>query len=146
MRWHNHTAKSLCVCLVLALSATARDAEHASTSEVKHAAQSVKPHVPALLINLYVVEGHTDTMGSDAVNHELSLKRAITVRDYLIRSGIPASATDVAGLGSSAPLADNTTASGRASKRRVEIVVSGPPLYGEPVQNRVGAGSACCAS
>ena len=76
----------------------------------------------------YVVEGHTDTTGSDAVNRELSLKRAIIVRDYLIRSGIPASATDVAGLGSSAPVADNATASGRASNRRVEIVVSGPPL------------------
>jgi outer membrane protein OmpA-like peptidoglycan-associated protein len=76
----------------------------------------------------YVVEGHTDTTGSDAVNRELSLKRAIVVRDYLIRSGIPASATDVAGLGSSAPMADNSTADGRARNRRVEIVVSGPPL------------------
>jgi outer membrane protein OmpA-like peptidoglycan-associated protein len=76
----------------------------------------------------YVVEGHTDSTGSDAVNRQLSLKRAITVRDYLIRSGIPASATDVAGLGSSAPVADNATASGRAANRRVEIVVSGPPL------------------
>ena len=76
----------------------------------------------------YVVEGHTDTTGSDAVNRELSLKRAIAVRDYLISSGIPASATDVAGLGSSAPMADNSTADGRARNRRVEIVVSGPPL------------------
>jgi outer membrane protein OmpA-like peptidoglycan-associated protein len=62
----------------------------------------------------YVVEGHTDTTGSDAVNRELSLKRAIAVRDYLIRSGIPASAIDVDGLSWSSPIADNSTADGRA--------------------------------
>jgi outer membrane protein OmpA-like peptidoglycan-associated protein len=76
----------------------------------------------------YVIEGHTDSTGSDAVNRELSYKRALVVRDYLIRSGIPASATDVAGLGASTPIADNSTADGRARNRRVEIVVSGPPL------------------
>jgi outer membrane protein OmpA-like peptidoglycan-associated protein len=76
----------------------------------------------------YVVEGHTDSVGREESNRELSLKRAIAVRDYLIGQGIPASATDVAGLGSSAPVADNATAAGRAANRRVEIVVSGPPL------------------
>jgi outer membrane protein OmpA-like peptidoglycan-associated protein len=76
----------------------------------------------------YVIEGHTDSTGSDAANRELSLKRALAVRDYLIASGIPASATDVAGLGSSMPIADNSTSDGRSRNRRVEIVVSGPPL------------------
>ena len=76
----------------------------------------------------YNVEGHTDNTGSDAVNRELSLKRAIAVRDYLIRSGVRASAIDVAGLSWSSPIADNSTADGRARNRRVEIVVSGPPL------------------
>jgi len=76
----------------------------------------------------YLVEGHTDATGSEAVNRELSLKRAIAVRDYLIGSGVPASATDVAGLGSSEPIAENSTSQGRARNRRVEIVVSGPPL------------------
>ena len=76
----------------------------------------------------YIVEGHTDSTGSEAANRELSLKRAISVRDYLIRSGIPASATDVEGMGSSSPIADNATSAGRAANRRVEIVVSGPPL------------------
>ena len=47
----------------------------------------------------YDVEGHTDSTGSAAKNQELSLKRAIAVRDYLIAQGIAASATDVAGLG-----------------------------------------------
>ena len=74
------------------------------------------------------VEGHTDSMGSAAMNQELSLKRAMTVRDYLIAQGVPASKIDVAGLGLSAPIGDNTTTDGRARNRRVEIVVSGAPL------------------
>jgi outer membrane protein OmpA-like peptidoglycan-associated protein len=80
---------------------------------------------PGLRFN---VEGHTDNVGSAAMNTELSLKRAITVRDYLIAQGVPASRIDVAGLGLSAPIGDNTTADGRARNRRVEIVVSGGPL------------------
>ena len=74
------------------------------------------------------VEGHTDSTGSATMNQELSLKRATTVRDYLIAQGVPASRIDVAGLGLSAPIGDNTTTDGRAPIRRVEIVVSGAPL------------------
>ena len=76
----------------------------------------------------FSIEGHTDNMGSVAMNQELSLKRAITVRDYLIEQGVPASRIDVAGLGLSMPVGDNTTTDGRARNRRVEIVVSGGPL------------------
>jgi outer membrane protein OmpA-like peptidoglycan-associated protein len=74
------------------------------------------------------VEGHTDSTGSAATNQELSLKRAMTVRDYLISQGVPASKIDVAGLGPTAPIGDNATTDGRARNRRVEIVVSGLPL------------------
>ncbi len=77
---------------------------------------------PSLRFN---IEGHTDSTGSIATNNELSIKRAMTVRDYLIAHGVPASSIDVAGLGSSTPLGDNTTADGRARNRRVEIVLSG---------------------
>ncbi len=77
---------------------------------------------PGLRFN---VEGHTDSTGSDATNNELSMRRAITVRDYLIAQGVPASSIDVAGLGSSTPLGDNTTADGRSRNRRVDIVLSG---------------------
>jgi outer membrane protein OmpA-like peptidoglycan-associated protein len=80
---------------------------------------------PGLRFN---VEGHTDNTGSATTNSELSLRRAIAVRDYLIGQGVAASAIDVQGLGSSQPVADNTTADGRAKNRRVEIVVSGGPL------------------
>ena len=76
----------------------------------------------------FMVEGHTDNQGSVATNNELSLRRAIAVRDYLIGQGVPASSIDVAGLGSSRPVADNSTADGRARNRRVDIVVSGGPM------------------
>ena len=76
----------------------------------------------------FTVEGHTDNTGTIAKNNELSLRRAIAVRDYLIGQNVAASMIDVAGLGPSRPIADNTTAEGRARNRRVEIVVSGGPL------------------
>ena len=73
----------------------------------------------------FSVEGHTDNVGSVTTNNELSFRRAIAVRDYLIGQRIAASSIDVAGLGSSQPVADNATADGRARNRRVEIVISG---------------------
>ena len=76
----------------------------------------------------FTIEGHTDSTGSVAANNELSLKRAITVRDYLIGQHIAASSIDAQGLGSSQPIADNQTADGRARNRRVEIVISGGML------------------
>jgi outer membrane protein OmpA-like peptidoglycan-associated protein len=76
----------------------------------------------------FEIEGHTDNTGSETTNNELSLRRAITVRDYLIGQRVPASAIDVEGFGSRMPVADNTSADGRARNRRVEIVLSGGPL------------------
>ncbi len=76
----------------------------------------------------FVVEGSTDNVGGEATNIALSLKRAITVRDYLIAQGVPASAIDVKGLGPANPVADNATPAGRASNRRVEIIMSGGPI------------------
>jgi outer membrane protein OmpA-like peptidoglycan-associated protein len=76
----------------------------------------------------FKVEGHTDSVGGVALNDELSLRRAITVRDYLIGQGVAAASIDVAGLGLSRPIGDNSTIDGRARNRRVEIVISGPPL------------------
>jgi len=80
---------------------------------------------PGLRFN---VEGHTDSTGSVSTNRELSMQRAVTVRDYLIAQGVAASSIDVAGLGSSMPAGDNATSDGRARNRRVEIVLSGGPL------------------
>lgn len=76
----------------------------------------------------FQVEGHTDSTGRIETNNELSLRRATAARDYLIGQGVPASSIDVAGLGQSRPIGDNSTSEGRARNRRVEIVISGGPL------------------
>jgi outer membrane protein OmpA-like peptidoglycan-associated protein len=71
------------------------------------------------------VEGHTDNTGSDATNRDLSLRRAMSVRDYLASKGVASSSIDVAGLASDQPIDSNDTREGRARNRRVEIVLSG---------------------
>ncbi|HVY28622.1 MAG TPA: OmpA family protein [Polyangiaceae bacterium] len=70
-----------------------------------------------------VIEGHTDSRGKAADNETLSLKRAESVRTYLVSRGIPSDKITASGLGSSRPVADNGTPDGRANNRRVEIVV-----------------------
>ena len=76
----------------------------------------------------FTIEGHTDNVGSAENNRELSLRRAISVRDYLIGQGVAASAIEVEAFGFERPVADNETAEGRARNRRVEIVITGGPL------------------
>ena len=70
-----------------------------------------------------VVEGHTDAIGSQSRNEELSRRRAESVRDYLVAQGIEEHRVGAVGLGSNRPIADNKTPEGRANNRRVEIVV-----------------------
>jgi outer membrane protein OmpA-like peptidoglycan-associated protein len=71
------------------------------------------------------IEGHTDNVGSLPTNSELSLRRAISVRDYLTSLGVSPNSVEVEGFGPARPVADNGTADGRARNRRVEIVISG---------------------
>jgi outer membrane protein OmpA-like peptidoglycan-associated protein len=71
------------------------------------------------------IEGHTDSTGSDEFNQKLSDQRANAVRKYLIEQGLPDTSLIAVGFGSSMPVADNGTASGRQQNRRVEIIVSG---------------------
>jgi outer membrane protein OmpA-like peptidoglycan-associated protein len=74
------------------------------------------------------IEGHTDNVGTYGMNQELSLRRAISVRDYLIGLGVAPSNIAVEGYGPSRPVANNETSDGRARNRRVEIVISGGML------------------
>lgn len=73
------------------------------------------------------VEGHTDNSGNDAINLPLSKARAQSVRDYLVLNGLEMANIQVAGFGASRPVADNTTESGRAANRRVEVSVTSQP-------------------
>lgn len=71
-----------------------------------------------------VVEGHTDSQGSDKTNEPLSLNRATAVRDYLVTKGVTSEKISAVGKGSTTPITDNRTAESRANNRRVEIVIS----------------------
>lgn len=74
--------------------------------------------------SLITVEGHTDSVGPSGRNHDLSLLRAQEVRGYLVSQGIPIANIRATGLGEERPVASNDTAEGRATNRRVEIVVN----------------------
>jgi outer membrane protein OmpA-like peptidoglycan-associated protein len=76
--------------------------------------------------NRIVVEGHTDSTGSDAYNQKLSEQRAGNVADYLIDRGVRASNVIVYGYGESRPKASNDTPDGRQLNRRVEIHIQAP--------------------
>lgn len=74
------------------------------------------------LVGVKVI-GHTDSVGSDAYNQALSERRAKSVADFLISQDVPADKVTQEGQGESNPVADNSTAEGRAQNRRVEIQV-----------------------
>jgi outer membrane protein OmpA-like peptidoglycan-associated protein len=69
----------------------------------------------------FTVEGHTDSVGSDKLNQDLSDARASAVKDYLVKNGIDEFRLSSKGYGESKPIDKNTTAAGRANNRRVEI-------------------------
>ena len=72
------------------------------------------------------VGGHTDDRGSDATNDALSQRRAESVRDYLVASGVASDRLTAVGYGERRPVADNGNDTGRALNRRVEFVVLNP--------------------
>lgn len=71
------------------------------------------------------ITGHTDSVGTDAANQKLSLRRANAVKQYLSSHGIEATKIKTTGRGKTSPIADNKTAQGRARNRRVEVVITG---------------------
>ena len=73
-----------------------------------------------------LIEGYTDSVGSDDLNQELSEKRAGAVRDALTRRAVPFDHVQVHGLGERYPVASNDTNAGRQQNRRVEVVFSNP--------------------
>jgi outer membrane protein OmpA-like peptidoglycan-associated protein len=70
-----------------------------------------------------VIEGHADSQGSDSFNQRLSEARAKAVKAFLVRNGVASSRLEAEGMGESDPVADNSTPEGRATNRRVEIVI-----------------------
>jgi outer membrane protein OmpA-like peptidoglycan-associated protein len=85
-----------------------------------------------------VVEGHTDSVGSDEYNMKLSQRRADAVRDYLGSNNIPSANIESHGVGKDDPVATNDTAAGRQQNRRVEMIVSGD-VIGQPLSSSTPA-------
>ena len=69
------------------------------------------------------IEGHTDAVGSDDYNQQLSERRAASVRDYLAEAQVSPDVMRIAGFGKARPMATNDTPEGRQRNRRVEIVI-----------------------
>jgi outer membrane protein OmpA-like peptidoglycan-associated protein len=74
--------------------------------------------------DIILISGHTDATGTDKRNQALSEQRAQSVREKLVAQGVPANSIQISGAGSSKPVADNSSAEGRAKNRRVDIDIS----------------------
>ena len=73
-----------------------------------------------------IIEGHTDSVGSESYNLDLSKRRAAAVRNFLITNGIDPERITARGLGEDYPVASNATPAGRQQNRRVEIEILNP--------------------
>ena len=69
------------------------------------------------------LEGHTDSVGSDVYNMNLSMNRCASVKKYMVEKGIDETLLEVIGFGETKPIADNATAEGRDKNRRLEFVI-----------------------
>jgi OOP family OmpA-OmpF porin len=92
------------------------------TSQAKSILDSAVAAINANPSDSITIEGHTDSMGSDAYNSQLSQRRARAVVDYLSSKGVSASRMKAVGKGESNPIASNDTREGRSLNRRVVIL------------------------
>jgi len=81
--------------------------------------------VKGINLEVIIAVGHTDSVGADAYNQKLSVRRAEAVKAYLVSKGIEKNRVYTEGKGEKQPVADNKTKEGRAKNRRVEIEVVG---------------------
>jgi outer membrane protein OmpA-like peptidoglycan-associated protein len=111
--------------LVVTLSGSIlfRSAESTLMSSAQEKLDQVAKALIAVHARNLIVEGHTDSRGSESYNQGLSQRRADAVRDYLVQRGYPADRIQARGKGKGSPIADNASPEGRANNRRVEIII-----------------------
>jgi outer membrane protein OmpA-like peptidoglycan-associated protein len=111
--------------LVVTLSGSIlfRSAEATLMSSAQEKLDQVAKALLAVRARNIIVEGHTDSRGSESYNQGLSQRRADAVRDNLVQKGYPADHIQARGKGKGSPIADNASPEGRANNRRVEIVI-----------------------
>jgi len=81
--------------------------------------------ISKVTLEVIIAVGHTDSVGTNAYNQKLSVRRAESVKSYLVGKGIEKNRIYTEGKGEKQPVADNKSAEGRAKNRRVEIEVVG---------------------
>lgn len=94
-------------------------------SEGKSKLDDLANKVKAINLEVVIAIGHTDSIGSDAYNQKLSVRRAESVKAYLVSKGVEPNRVYTEGKGEKQPVASNKTKDGRAKNRRVEIEVIG---------------------
>jgi OmpA-OmpF porin, OOP family len=94
-------------------------------SDAKSKLDDLVTNLRGVNLEVIIAIGHADSIGSDAYNMKLSLRRADSVKAYLVSKGIAASRIYTEGKGERQPIADNKTKEGRAKNRRVEIEAVG---------------------
>ena len=87
--------------------------------------------VKGINLEVIIAVGHTDSIGTDAYNQKLSVKRSEAVKAYLVSKGIEKNRVYTEGKGEKQPVADNKTKEGQAKNRRVEIEVVGTRAAGK---------------
>ena len=93
--------------------------------EGKQKLDDIVNQLDGVALEVIVAVGHTDSVGPEAYNQRLSVRRAEAVKAYLVSKGIEANRVYTEGKGEAQPVADNKTKEGRAKNRRVEIEVVG---------------------
>jgi len=94
-------------------------------NEGKSKLDDLATKVNAINLEVVIAIGHTDSIGADAYNQKLSVRRAESVKAYLVSKGVAPNRIYTEGKGEKQPVASNKTKEGRAKNRRVEIEVIG---------------------
>jgi len=94
-------------------------------NEGKSKLDDLATKVKAINLEVVIAIGHTDSVGADAYNQKLSVRRAESVKSYLVSKGVEPNRIYTEGKGEKQPVASNSTKDGRQKNRRVEIEVIG---------------------